>query len=83
MTAQIGKCRELVGDRRYEEKLDWIMGLLTVVGAAVGVLVPFVLIILSTVFFLPHLGWSIMVCQVMGVAMVIIGLGYFVCQKDI
>ncbi len=73
----------LVDDRRYEEKLDWIMGIVTFAGAAVGVLFPFALIIMDIGFYLPNLELFIITCQVTGCAMIVVGLGYFVCRKEI
>jgi len=72
----------LVNDRRYEDKMDWIMGIVTFAGAAVGVLFPFVLIMMGIGFYLPNLELFIVGCQVTGCAMIVVGLGYFVCRKE-
>jgi hypothetical protein len=73
----------LVGDRRYEDKIDWIMGILTFAGAAVGVLFPFALILLGISFYFPNLELFIVGCQVAGCGMVVVGLVYFVCRKEV
>jgi hypothetical protein len=73
----------LVGDRRYEDKIDWIMGIVTFGGAAVGVFFPLILIVLGIGFYLPNLELFIVVCQVTGCAMVVVGLGYFICRKEV
>ena len=73
----------MVDDSRYEDKMDWIMGIVTFAGAAVGVLLPFVLIMMGIGFYLPNLELFIVTCQVAGCAMIVVGLGYFVCRKEI
>lgn len=63
--------------------MDWIMGIVTFAGAAVGVPLPFALIIMGIGFYLPNLELIIVGCQVIGCVMVVVGLGYFVCRKEI
>jgi len=83
LTARNGKWFTLVDNRRYEDKMDWIMGIVAFAGAAVGVLLPFVLIMMGIGFYLPNLELFIVICQVAGCAMIVVGLGYFVCRKEI
>lgn len=82
-TARHGKWCILAGDRRYEERIDWIMGLVTFAGAAVGLLFPFVLILLGVGFYFPNLELLIVGCQVTGCGMVVIGLVFFICRKEV
>ncbi|MFX0078234.1 MAG: hypothetical protein ACFE8O_03255 [Candidatus Hermodarchaeota archaeon] len=73
----------MVGDRRYEDKIDWIMGIVTFAGAAVGVLFPLALIFMGINLYLPNLELFIVACQVTGCVMIAVGLGYFVCRKEL
>ncbi len=67
----------------FNDRLDFAMGILAFAGAGVAVLIPFVLIMASIIFHVPYLEIFVLACQVGGCVMIGLGLGYFICRKEI
>jgi hypothetical protein len=69
-------------DYRFDARLDLAMSLMAFGGVGIAVILPIILILLSTLYVIPNLDQLVMACQVGGCIMIGIGFGYFVCRKE-
>ncbi len=72
----------LVRDYRFNDRLDFAMGIMAFAGAGVALVIPFVLIITSIILHFPNLDIIVLACQVGGCVMIGVALGYFICRKE-
>ncbi len=70
-------------DQRFTDRLDFAMGILTFVGAAIAILFPFALIFVNMFFNVPHFNAILIICLITGATLMAIGFGYFVCRKEL
>ncbi len=71
------------GDRRFNDRLDRFMGVLTVVGAVIAIVIPLAFILAGLFVTNPHLNLIVMTCQIAGCIFMFVGFGYFICRKEI
>lgn len=69
-------------DYRFDARLDLVMSLMVFSGVGVAVILPIILILLSTLYAIPYLDQVVIACQVGGCVMIGIGFGYFICRKE-
>ncbi|MFX1319355.1 MAG: hypothetical protein ACFE9D_12305 [Promethearchaeota archaeon] len=67
---------------RFDAKLDLAMSLIIFSGAGIAVILPIILILLNTLYTIPNLDQLVIVCQVGGCIMLVIGFSYFICRKE-
>jgi hypothetical protein len=67
---------------RLDARLDLVMSVMALAGVGVAVLVPVILIFLSTLYSVPNLDQLVIACQLGGCIMIGVGLGYFICRKE-
>lgn len=82
LTVPCDRCTVMVRDYRFNDRLDFAMGIMAFAGAGVAILIPFVLIFASIFFQFPYLEVIVLACQVGGCIMIGISLGYFICRKE-
>ena len=69
-------------DYRFDARLDLVMSLVVFSGAGIAVILPIILILLSRLYAIPNLDQLVIVCQVGGCVMLVIGFSYFICRKE-
>ncbi len=69
-------------DSRFNDRLDFKMGIMAFIGVGIAVFVPFFLIVTSLILQIPFLDHLIMSCQVVGCIVTGVALSYFILRKE-
>ena len=72
----------MTSDYQLDSRLDLAMILMFVLGIGMAVILPIILILLNTLYVIPNLDQLVIVCQVGGCIMLVIGFSYFICRKE-
>ena len=70
-------------EHRFDDRLDFIMGILAFAGLGIAILIPSAIILSSLFLQVPYLDFAVMVCQVVGCVITGVALAYFICRKEL